>query len=52
MVGEAMRSYIGDYERLTVMVLPLHPSSDVMVLAASPSGDLSEIISKAKQVTA
>jgi hypothetical protein len=48
-VGEAMRSYIVDYEKLTVMVLPHHPSTDVMVLAASPSFDLKEIISRAKE---
>ena len=48
-VGEAMRSYIVDHEKLMVMMLPLHPSSDFMVLAASPSSDLKEIISRAKQ---
>jgi hypothetical protein len=48
-VGEAMTKRIVDNEKLTVMVLPLHPSSDFMVLAASPSSDLKEIISRAKK---
>jgi len=51
-VGEAMKKCIIDYERLTVMVLPLPPNSDVLVLAAPPSSDLHGILSSAKQAIA
>jgi hypothetical protein len=47
-VGESMNESIVDHDKLTVMVLPLRPSSDVLVLAASPGSNLSELITIVK----
>jgi hypothetical protein len=47
-LGEAMNESIVNLEKLTVMVLPLHPRFDVLVLAASPNCNLREVISQAK----
>ena len=47
-LGEAIKESIVDHERLTVMVLPLGQSCDVLVLAASPGCNLSKVLSNAK----
>jgi hypothetical protein len=49
-VGEATKSCIGNYDKLTVMLLPLHPSKDALVLAAPIGLDLTDIVTKAKSL--
>lgn len=51
-LGEAMNGSIIDHDNLTVMVLPLRPSSDVLVLAASSGSNLTELITRVKLVIA
>jgi len=47
-LGEAIDESIIDYEKLTLMVLPLGSSCDVLVLAVSPGCNLSKALSRAK----
>ncbi|MFI5421986.1 MAG: hypothetical protein ACHQ1H_13560 [Nitrososphaerales archaeon] len=47
-LGEALNKKLGRQDRLTIMVLPLHASCDVMVLAAPSGSDIEDIIKKAK----
>jgi hypothetical protein len=47
-LGESLNKTLGQNERLTIMVLPLHASCDVMILAAPPGSDIEDIIQKAK----
>jgi hypothetical protein len=49
-VAEATRGSITKFERLTVMVLPLLPSKESLVLATPANSDLSGIITRAKQI--
>ena len=49
-IGEATKRAIGLYDELTVMVLPLHPSKDALVLAADTGSDWTEIVTKAKNL--
>jgi hypothetical protein len=51
-IGEAIKSLIGLYDELTVLVLPLHPSEDALVLAAPIDSNLSDIVTKAKKTLA
>ena len=47
-LGEAMKRTIGRHDKLTIMVLPLHPSCDVMVLATPRGCDVAEVVRNAK----
>ena len=47
-VGEASKRLIELYDELAVMVLPLHPLKDALVLAVPIGSDLIDIITKAK----
>jgi len=47
-LGEAVKRLIGLYDELTVMVLPLHPGKDSLVLASPIGSDLTDITAKAK----
>ncbi|HXQ92180.1 MAG TPA: hypothetical protein VN739_04180 [Nitrososphaerales archaeon] len=49
-LGEAVKRLIGLYDELTVMVLPLHPGKDSLVLAAPIDSDLTDIAVKAKSI--
>ena len=49
-MGEAKKSLIGSYQELTVMVLPLNPGKDALVLATPLESDLTEIVAKAKSL--
>lgn len=46
--GEALDKTIGRHDKLTVMILPLHPSCDVMVLATPRGSDIADVLRKAK----
>ena len=46
-VGEAAKMLIELYDQLTLMVLPLHPSKEALVLAAPFGSDLTDIVTKA-----
>ena len=48
--GEAINSLIGFYDELTVMVLPLHPDKGSLVLVTPIGSDLTEIVTKAKNL--
>jgi hypothetical protein len=50
-LGEAIKSLIGFHNELTVMLVPLLPSKDSIVLAAPIGSDLKDIVTKAKAVT-
>ena len=50
-VGEATKSLIGFYDKLTVMVLPLRPGKGALVLAAPIGSDMIEIVMKAKSLS-
>ena len=47
-LGEAMNKTIGQQDKLTIMVLPLHPSYDTMVLAASSGAEIEDVLRRAK----
>jgi hypothetical protein len=47
-LAEATKRVIGLYDQLTVIVLPLHPGKDALVLAAAIDSDWAEIVPKAK----
>jgi len=49
-VGEATKSLIGLCDKLTIMVLPLHPGKRAFVLAAPIGSDLTDIVTKAKSL--
>ncbi len=49
-VGEATKSSITNFERLTVMVLPINPSKESLVLAIPINSDLNGILARVKQV--
>ncbi len=48
--AEATKSLIVLYDELTVMVLPLHPGKDSLVLAAPIESDWTDIVTKAKNL--
>ena len=48
--AEAIKNSIVDFERLTIIVLPLHPGKETLVLAARTGCDLNEIVATAKRL--
>jgi hypothetical protein len=46
---EATKSLIENYDELTVMVLPVLPGKDALVLATPIGSDLADIVSKARK---
>jgi hypothetical protein len=51
-MGEAMKNSIVAHDRLTVMVLPISPSKESIVLAAETDSNLTEIVEKTKRLLA
>ena len=51
-VGEAMKNSIAIHDRLTVMVLPISPGKESIVLATETNSDLTEIVEKTKGLLA
>jgi len=49
-VAEATRNSITNFEKLTVMVLPLHPNKESLVLATPTRSDLNGIVARAKRI--
>jgi len=49
-VGEAMKQSISNYDRLTIMVLPISFSKNSVVLAAVVGSDVKAIVEKTKGV--
>jgi len=51
-MGEAMKKSIVIHDRLTVMVLPISPGKESIVLATETDSDLTEIVGKTKGILA
>ena len=51
-VGEAMKESITSYDELTIIVLPISPRKDSLVLAIMIGSDLAEIVTKTKTILA
>jgi hypothetical protein len=49
-VGEAAKRLIELYDDLNLIVLPLHPGKEVLVLAAPIGSDLTDIVTKANSL--
>ncbi len=52
MVGEATKNSISAHERLTIMVLPIHPSNSSVVIATAIGSNITAVVEKTKAVLA